>query len=47
MQADAFQTTACWWLSLAVLVGVGLNTAFDFYWADPVAAPGHPDLPPS
>jgi hypothetical protein len=25
MQADAFQTTACWWLSLAVLVAVGLN----------------------
>lgn len=38
MQADAFQTTACWWLSLAVLVGVGLNTAFGFWWADPVAA---------
>jgi hypothetical protein len=30
MQADASQTTACWWLSLAVLIGVGLNTAFDF-----------------
>jgi hypothetical protein len=30
MQADAFQTTACWWLSLAVLIGVGLNTASDF-----------------
>jgi divalent metal cation (Fe/Co/Zn/Cd) transporter len=38
MQADAFQTTACWWLSLAVLVGVGFNTAFGFWWADPVAA---------
>jgi divalent metal cation (Fe/Co/Zn/Cd) transporter len=38
MQADAFQTTACWWLSLAVLVGVGLNTAFGWWWADPVAA---------
>lgn len=38
MQADAFQTTACWWLSLAVLVGVGLNTALGFWWADPVAA---------
>ena len=38
MQADAFQTTACWWLSLAVLVGVGLNTAFGLWWADPVAA---------
>ena len=38
MEADAFQTTACWWLSLAVLVGVGLNTAFGLWWADPAAA---------
>ncbi|HUQ78154.1 MAG TPA: cation transporter [Patescibacteria group bacterium] len=38
MQADAFQTTACWWLSLAVLVGVGLNTVLGLWWADPVAA---------
>jgi divalent metal cation (Fe/Co/Zn/Cd) transporter len=38
MQADAFQTTACWWLSLAVLAGVGLNTAFGLWWADPAAA---------
>ena len=38
MQADAFQTTACWWLSLAVLVGVGFNTLFGLGWADPVAA---------
>lgn len=38
MQADAFQTTACWWLSLTVLVGVGLNTAFGLWWADPLAA---------
>ena len=38
MQADAFQTTACWWLSLTVLAGVGLNTAFGLWWADPVSA---------
>lgn len=38
MEADAFQTTACWWLSLAVLVGVGLNTALGLWWADPAAA---------
>ena len=38
MQADAFQTTACWWLSLAVLVGVGFNTLFGLWWADPLAA---------
>jgi divalent metal cation (Fe/Co/Zn/Cd) transporter len=38
MQADAFQTTACWWLSLATLAGVGLNGLFGWWWADPVAA---------
>lgn len=38
MEADAFQTTACWWLSLAALVGVGLNGLFGWWWADPAAA---------
>lgn len=38
MEADAFQTTACWWLSVAALVGVGLNGLLGFWWADPVAA---------
>lgn len=38
LEADAFQTTACWWLSLAALVGVGLNGALGWWWADPVAA---------
>lgn len=38
LEADAFQTTACWWLSLTVLVGVGLNTLFGLWWADPVSA---------
>jgi cation diffusion facilitator family transporter len=37
MEADAFQTTACWWLSLAALVGIGLNGALGWWWADPVA----------
>ena len=37
MEADAFQTTACWWLSLAALVGMVLNGALDWWWADPVA----------
>jgi hypothetical protein len=46
MQADAFQTTACWWLSLPALIGVGLNIASDFRWADPVAAPGQHDPAP-
>lgn len=38
MAADAFQTTACWWLSVAALVGVGLNGLFGWWWADPAAA---------
>ena len=40
MEADAFQTTACFWLSLLVLVGIGLNAAFGWWWADPAAAMG-------
>lgn len=40
MEADAFQTTACWWLSLIVLGGIGLNALFGWWWADPVAAIG-------
>lgn len=38
MAADAFQTTACWWLSVAALCGLGLNASFGWWWADPVAA---------
>lgn len=38
MEADAFQTTACWWLSVAALIGVGLNGLLGWWWADPVAA---------
>jgi divalent metal cation (Fe/Co/Zn/Cd) transporter len=40
LEADAFQTTACWWLSLITLVGIGLNAALGWWWADPVAALG-------
>jgi divalent metal cation (Fe/Co/Zn/Cd) transporter len=40
MEADAFQTTACWWLSLITLGGIGLNAVFGWWWADPVAAIG-------
>ena len=40
LQAAAFQTTACWWLSLITLSGIGLNAAFGWWWADPVAALG-------
>jgi divalent metal cation (Fe/Co/Zn/Cd) transporter len=38
LEADAFQTTACWWLSIITLSGVGLNTLAGWWWADPVAA---------
>ena len=38
--ADAFQTSACFWLSLFVLAGIGLNRVFGWWWADPVAALG-------
>ncbi len=38
MEADAFQTTVCWWLSLAALLGVGANGLLGWWWADPGAA---------
>jgi divalent metal cation (Fe/Co/Zn/Cd) transporter len=40
LEADAFQTTACWWLSIVTLGGIGLNALFGWWWADPVAALG-------
>jgi divalent metal cation (Fe/Co/Zn/Cd) transporter len=40
LAADAFQTTACWWLSIIALAGIGLNALFGWWWADPVAALG-------
>jgi divalent metal cation (Fe/Co/Zn/Cd) transporter len=40
LAADSFQTTACWWLSIVSLGGVGLNALFGWWWADPVAALG-------
>jgi divalent metal cation (Fe/Co/Zn/Cd) transporter len=40
LEADSFQTTACWWLSLITLAGIGLNATLGWWWADPVAALG-------
>src|SRR5688572_7093605 len=40
LEADSFQTSACFWLSVVGLVGVGLNAALGWWWADPVAAFG-------
>ena len=38
LAADAFQTTACWWLSIFALSGIGLNALLGWWWADPLAA---------
>jgi cation diffusion facilitator family transporter len=38
LRADAVETWVCSYLSLALLVGVGLNAAFGLWWADPVGA---------
>lgn len=40
LEADSFQTTACWWLSIIVLGGIGLNGLLGWWWADPLAAIG-------
>jgi divalent metal cation (Fe/Co/Zn/Cd) transporter len=36
--ADAKCSMACAWLSVTVLVGLALNVALGWWWADPVAA---------
>lgn len=38
LEADSFQTTACWWLSIVALCGIGLNALLGWWWADPLAA---------
>jgi divalent metal cation (Fe/Co/Zn/Cd) transporter len=38
MAGDAFQATACFYLSAIVLVGTGLNALLGWWWADPAAA---------
>lgn len=38
LKADAAETWVCSYLSLALLVGVGLYAAFGWWWADPVGA---------
>ena len=34
LEADAFQTTACFWLSVITLAGVSLDAALGWWWAD-------------
>ena len=36
--AESNQTMVCVYLSVAVLLGLGLNAAFGWWWADPTAA---------
>lgn len=38
LRADALETLACSYLSLALLLGLGANALFGWWWADPVAA---------
>ena len=38
LRADAFETIACFWLSLTTLAGLILNAMLGWRWADPLAA---------
>lgn len=38
LRADALETFACSYLSLTLVVGLGANAFFGWWWADPVAA---------
>ncbi len=38
LKADAYETIACVWLSVATFIGLGLNSWLGWTWADPVAA---------
>jgi divalent metal cation (Fe/Co/Zn/Cd) transporter len=40
LEADAAQTDICWQLSALLLVGLGLNAALGWWWADGTAALG-------
>jgi divalent metal cation (Fe/Co/Zn/Cd) transporter len=37
LQADATETDLCVWLSAILLAGLGLNSLFGWWWADPMA----------
>lgn len=40
MEAEARQTRVCALLSAILLLGLGANAAFGWWWADPIAALG-------
>jgi divalent metal cation (Fe/Co/Zn/Cd) transporter len=38
LRADALETLACSYLSFTLLLGLGANALFGWWWADPVSA---------
>jgi divalent metal cation (Fe/Co/Zn/Cd) transporter len=38
LRAEAMETLACAWLSLALLIGLAAHAALGWWWADPLAA---------
>jgi divalent metal cation (Fe/Co/Zn/Cd) transporter len=38
LEADAEETLFCSYLAVLVLAGLVLNSAFGWWWADPIAA---------
>ncbi len=38
LRADAYESVSCAWLAAATLIGLVLNAALGWWWADPVAA---------
>jgi divalent metal cation (Fe/Co/Zn/Cd) transporter len=38
LEAEAKETLACAWLSVALLIGLAANAALGWWWADPLAA---------
>jgi divalent metal cation (Fe/Co/Zn/Cd) transporter len=38
LRADALETLACSYLSLTLLLGLGANALFGWWWADPISA---------
>jgi divalent metal cation (Fe/Co/Zn/Cd) transporter len=38
LRADALETLACSYLSLTLVLGLGANALFGWWWADPIAA---------
>ncbi len=37
LEAESRETLVCSWLSAALLLGLGANALFGWWWADPVA----------